>query len=260
MGHIHLGVLPKSKKWQEVVELLASGATDESVVAASVRAAENDLAGAARNPVFVEAVRLMAMVPVAARSEDFGHALRELNVPSGNSPDLFSLVSAVGQRLDDVAATRSKRDDFGELARRALLSTLMANLGDRVPRLLAATPADVQQAARGLASPNEFAVHARGFFTRLLGETLRYWLDRTLSDHVADGLRFSHAGNRAQFDIALMQFSSEATFIIREFSAGWFSKTLYRDGLITSGTAQAYGAVAFRKIREELRLKHEADD
>jgi len=121
--------------------------------------------------------------------------------------------------------------------------------------LLDATPEDVQTAFRQTSAPREFSVYARGFFTRLLGETLRYWLDRELAAHVGDEQRFRDAGDRSAFDQAVMQYCSEATFIIREFSAGWYAKNL-RDGRqITEGVAAAYGSVALKKILEELTLK-----
>ena len=76
MGHIHLGVLPRTKKWREVVDLLAAGFPDEQVVAASAIASERDFANAVHDPVFVEAVRLLALIPQAARSDDFDDGLR----------------------------------------------------------------------------------------------------------------------------------------------------------------------------------------
>lgn len=259
MGHIHLGVLPKSRKWRDVVGLLEGSAADDEVVAASARAAEKDLLHAAADPVFVEAVRLLSMVPTAARSESFGQALRDLDIPCREPPDLFGIVAALGQRLDYIAGARPRPNDFGELARRALLSTVTAHLGDRLPELFAATPTDVRAAARQLSAPREFSTYARGFFTRLLGETLRYWLDRAMASQIGAGQRFADAGQRSRFDKALAQYCMEATFIIKEFSAGWYGKTLHREGRITSQTAAAYGAVAFRKIREELSLKWSAD-
>ena len=53
MGHIHLGVLPRSKQWRQVVELLGSEAADEAVFAAAAIAAEKDLARAADDAVFL---------------------------------------------------------------------------------------------------------------------------------------------------------------------------------------------------------------
>ncbi len=259
MGHIHLGVLPGSKKWREVVNLLADGAVDEDVLAASACAAEKDLASAANDPTFVEAVRLLAMVPVAARSEDFGNALRDLDVPVQTDPSLMDIAVAIGKRLDEVARQLGRQSDFGELSRRALLASFSNQMSDRLPGLFDVAASDVKSAARSLSGPRSFATYSRSFFTRLLSETLHYWLDRTLSAHVGPGQRFRDARSRSAFDQAITQYCSEATFIIKEFSAGWFAKTLHREGMFDSRSAAAYGAVAFKKINEELRLKRGAD-
>lgn len=172
-------VLPNSKKWRDVVDLLTGGATDADIVAASAAAAENDLLAAAHDPVFVEAVRLLATVPAAARSEDFGQALRDADIPIKRMPDLLSLIGAVGQRLDEVARQRARPSDIGELSRRALLSTLSMHVGDQLPGLFDVTPGDVQRAAAVLGNSRAFASCTRSFFDRLLSESLRSWLDES---------------------------------------------------------------------------------
>ncbi len=114
MGYIHLGVLPNSRKWKDVVALLTEGAPAADVVAASAAAAERELLAAANDPVFVEAVRLLAAIPAAARAEDFGLALREAEISATGVLDLLTLVAAAGNRLDAVARTRSSPSDIGE--------------------------------------------------------------------------------------------------------------------------------------------------
>jgi hypothetical protein len=78
MGHIRLGRLPKTKSWRDVVGLLTNGAPDDEIVSASTRAIERELASAVSDPVFIEAVRLLCLIPQAARSKEFGARLRAL--------------------------------------------------------------------------------------------------------------------------------------------------------------------------------------
>lgn len=255
MGHIHLGVLPQSRKWREVVALLEGGAKDADIVQASSVAAEADLTRAADDPLFVECVRLLAMIPQAARNDQFGHALRDLGLPVGDDPTLLQILSATGQWLDRVAREQGHRSDFGELARKALVSTLSTGISDALPGLFEATTADVQVAARDFSQSARFAPLARAFFTRLLSDTLSNWLDRTLSTHVGEGRRFANMEERTAFNGALNQYCFEATRIIREFAGGWYGKTIYRNGAIDTRQAAVFGAVAFKKTTEELRRK-----
>ncbi|WP_157966313.1 hypothetical protein [Oceanibium sediminis] len=257
MGHIHLGVLPNTIRWRQVVELLTEHAPTEEVIAASAVAVERDLQSAPDDPIFVESVRLLGMIPQAARGEQFGKTLRTLGLVVGDTPDLIEITSAAGAYLDRFAREHHARSDFGELSRRALLGTLNGQIGDQLPGLFEATPSDVRNVARKLSGSAQFSRLARAYFTRLLSETMASWLSRTLSTHVGSDHRFHGGGDRARFDTALNQYATEATRIISEFAGGWYGKTIFRDGEISAARAAAFGAIAFKKITEELRRKHD---
>lgn len=259
LGHIHLGVLPNTVKWRAVVDGLQTGASDAEVLAASAVAAEDSLLAAPKDPGFVEAVRLLAMIPLAARSPDFGSGLRELGILVGDSPMLSDIVAATADRLDLALRGNKARTDFGELTRRALLGTLVAQVSQRMPGLFATEPEDVRAATAALSRPQNFTLLSRAFFTRMLSETLSYYLDRTLSAQVGAGRRFDGMGSRNAFDDTLARHCMEATRIIREFSGAWYSKTVWRDGEITSRAAAGFGAIAMRKITEELKRKRDPD-
>lgn len=282
MGHIHLAVLPGTKKWRQVVALLDAHAADDVVIAASAIAAERDFARAANDPVLVEAVRLLALIPHAARSSDFGAALRDIGLEASDAPLVTDLLLASGRALERTMREEGDRTDFGEIVRRSLIGTLSDRIGDALselladrigdalpelfadrigdalPGLFAADAADVQSAAARMGRPPDFSAAARAFFGRLTADTLASWLDRTLSAKVGPGQRFASVSERAAFDEALDQHCAEATRIIREFAGGWYGKTLHRDGTITQERAAAFAAVAFRKITEELHRKRDA--
>ena len=52
MGHVRLGSLPKTRKWQQVTDLLGGDADIGEIAAASSDAAENSLGRAANDPAF----------------------------------------------------------------------------------------------------------------------------------------------------------------------------------------------------------------
>lgn len=253
MGHVHLGTLPQSRNWREVVGLVAVGGAVAAVASAAAGAAERDLDRAASDPVHVEAVRLLLAVPTAARAEDFAAALNAQGLPVDRRPELLDLLVAISARLDAVALSQSRRTDLGELAGRALAGALSATIGDRLPGLVSADAGDVQNAARGLSWPNGIATLVRSFYERLVSDALSYWLDRTLATHVGGVARFASAADRATFDAALAQYVGETTRIIKEFSSGWYGKHVIHAGRLDSSAAAAFGAVALKKILSELR-------
>jgi hypothetical protein len=259
MGHNTLGVLPRTRLWEDVVRRLAEGAAGSDVAAASARAAEKDLLGAASDPVFVEAVRLLLNIPVAARSVDFGQALRDAGLAIGDKPGLLELITAVGERLDAVRRDTRERSDFGEIAARALTRTLSVSIGDALPALFGATPQDLQAVARRMSWAKGISGFTREFFGTLVSGTLSYWLDRTLALQIGDSRRFPTAAARHAFDSELGRYSAEATRIIKEFSSGWYGKTLNRAGGFGTRDAATFGAVALKKTVSELRARSTTD-
>lgn len=255
MGHIHLGRLPASRKWTDVAQLIAQGASVDALAAASAIAAEREFSAAAKDPMFVEAVRLLALIPQAARADDFAKALMDIGIDVPANPSLMDLTVATTNALDRFANRESMRSDFGEIAARALADCLASNIGSRLPGLFEHNAAEVQAEAARLGNSEAFSTISRQFFGRLVNETLSSWLSRGLSAHVGKDRAFTGAADRSAFDAAMRQYCTEATQIIKVFAGGWYGKTLFREGTITSERAAAFGAVAFKKITEELTRK-----
>lgn len=253
MGHNLLGVLPRTRTWTSVVDQLQSGADTASVVAGSLRAAERQFLRASDDPVFVEAVRILLNIPLAGRAADFGQALRDVDIPAPNAPELLDLLSAVTARLDDVRGAAQSMSDMGEIAARALVSTMSQSIGDALPSLFAATPGDVQARARQLSWSKGIAELSRQFFAEVMTGSLSYWLDRTLASHVGSDLRFPNAAARDAFDREMRSYTSSMTRIIQEFSGGWYGKTLHEHGGFRTRDAAIFGAVALKKIVSELK-------
>ena len=65
MGHIRLGVLPKSRKWQQVVDQLRLGADVADVAGFAAEAAETSLKNASNDPAFLHAFWLLTQIPLA---------------------------------------------------------------------------------------------------------------------------------------------------------------------------------------------------
>ena len=257
MGHIHLATLPASRKWRTVASLLNEHAAAREVIAASARAAEKDLARAATDPVLASAIRLMALVPKAARGRDFAEGLRELEVVVPEHPMLADISVGVASALER-RPHGSTRSDFGEMVRRALVATLTTGIGDALPGQFDSDAEEVRRAAARLARPESFAGVARAFFGRLFADTLGSWLDRKLSVDIGPDAPFRSLTDRDAFDRALEQYCSDATRIIRELSAAWYGRTLEREGTITSERSAAYSALAMNRIGEELRHQRDA--
>ena len=123
MGHNHLGKLPRTRKWREVVALLQSDSTLEEVAFKAGVAAEHGLHASRNDPGFRRVCWLIAQIPLAARSADYVGSLRSLGLEVGDAPDLFDIASALTKALDTHVAGRGGRTDFGEMAGLAATAT-----------------------------------------------------------------------------------------------------------------------------------------
>jgi hypothetical protein len=260
MGHIRLGRLPKTRKWNQVVGLIASGADVSRIAAASADAAESGLARASEDEGLAHAFWLLTQIPQAARHPDFSGRLRELGfagLPS--KPTLFDVVAAFTRAVDQHVQKRGQRSDIGEMAQQAASETLASLAGRQLPTLFGPTATDVQLALAKLGASDRFSTVARDFFSRLTSRTLGYFLSRELSTHVGPHQRFPTVADHSGFLEALDLHCREASRIIKEFSGGWYGNTLQQEKQISRDEAQRFAHVAFKKLRAELRERRDVD-
>ena len=260
MGHIRLGTLPKTQKWNQVVNLIASGGDVERIAAASADAAEHGLEQAAQDEGLAHAFWLLTQIPQAARQSNFSERLWELGFTGlSSSPTLLEIVAAFTRAVDGHVREHGRRTDLGEMAQHAAAETLASLAGRELPSLFGPTPTDVQQAFAKLGSSDRFNLVARDFFSRLTSRSLGYFLSRELSKHVGPNRRFAAIADHSNFNAALDLHCREASRIIKEFSGGWYGKTLQQEKQISRDEARKFAHVAFKKLRAELRKRRDAN-
>jgi len=259
MGHVRLGTLPKTLKWQQVVGLIAEGADVARIAAASADAAEHGLERASADQAFAHAFWLLTQIPQAARQTDFADQLKRLGLEVSGKPTLLEIVGAFTNAVDLGVREAGKRTDLGEMAQHAAAETLTSLVGRELPSLFGPTAGDVQQAFAKLGTSDRFSVLARDFFSRLATRSLGYFLSRELSKHVGPNKRFTAIGEHSDFNAALDLHCREASRIIKEFSGGWYGKTLFQEGGISPEKASQFAHIAFKKLRAELRKRRDAN-
>src|ERR1700738_4242187 len=260
MGHKRLGTLPRTQKWERVVGLIAGGADVELTSPASADAAEHGLQRASDDQGLAHAFWLLTQIPQAARQVNFVDRLWELGLNvSSSRPTLLEIVAAFTSAVDRHVSESGKRSDLGEMAQHAAAETLTSLAGRELPSLFGPTAIDVQQALAKLGTSDRFSIVARDFFSRLTSRSLGYFLSRELSKHVGPDKRFAAINEHSDFNAALELHCREASRIIKEFSGGWYGKTLHEEGKITPLEARKFAHVAFKKLRAELRKRRDAD-
>jgi hypothetical protein len=253
MGHVRLGSLPRTRKWNQVVGLIEGGAGTVQIANATITAAEKQLGFAARDNGVVETIWLLTQLPLAARTSDFPAALRRCGLDVSDSPGLLEIVGAVADTIDTRMPNCQGRTDLGEMAQMAAAEVLTQVVGANVNGLFGTTPGDVQTAFSKLATVRRFSTFAKNFFARFTNKCLGYFLSRTLSDHVGADRRFTTLAQQAEFSKALETHCKEAAHIVEEYSGEWFSKTNWEKGGISRADATKFVGYAMKKMVAELR-------
>ncbi|RYH08457.1 hypothetical protein [Tropicimonas sp. IMCC6043] len=256
MGHIRLGVLPQTRKWREVVDLLQADAPVADVASAATLAAKGALLSAAKDPQFLSIVELLAALPQEARGPAFLRAMAERGITQIDT--VPALLSGIADSVDEDCLRSGHRSDLGEIALSSLLTTLSDHFDRSLPGLFDPTPAEIRTALGRLASGEKFGAFARGFFARVVDQTLQYYLSRELSNHVGPGQRFASDADRQSFDRALFQHSYEAARIVESYAGGWYGKAVWQGEGLTRDGIRKFTAFSMTKLRGELERRDDA--
>jgi hypothetical protein len=246
MGHIRLGRLPRTRKWLEVVGLLEARSATPEVAAATLEASKRGLNEAARDPALVQSFWLLTQLPLCARKPDFVRELGKLGVSVGTEPSVTELIGGLSDAVDTHVHRKGGRTDLGEMAQMGAVESLTRVLTQRTTSLFGSTPEDVRRELSHVGTPRNFSLLARDFFARLTERYLTYFLSRELSNQLGS----IHA-NR-QFREGLSIHCRQASKIVEQFAADWFSKANYKGG-ITPKKAAGFIAHALTKLVAELQ-------
>ena len=254
MGHIRIGRLPKTLPWRGVVGLLDQSPDDVAGVArATVIAAEVRLRELSRDPSLVYCFWVLARLAAAARESHFADATAALGFAADDGDSALAFIARVNERVHAELRDYPESGPFSELASLALRHALSETVGQHGRSLFGSSLDDVQQAFRGHATAARFGDLAKRFFGDFLARTLRFFVDKELSNRVGPGHALVDIEASREFSAALDVYTRQSARIMEQFAAGWYGKHNWESrGAISREEAQRFVAVALRKLRMEL--------
>ena len=251
MGHIRLGVLPRTRNWQQVIDLLLENASADTIADSVLRAADRGLEIAKWDAGLHHAVYLLTQVVLAARDQNFTAALSTAGVTVGSEPGIYDLIGGFSEAMDTHLRREGSRTDIGEMAQLAAVETLSALVGPQSRGLFGE---DTKGAVFGFSTKEGFAKLSHDFFARFTQRFLTYHLDRELPNHIGVNKRFQNLSEHSQFLDAMRTHCYQAAEIVHTFSGGWYSKANFESG-ITPQKAKNFASYAVEKMRGELKVR-----
>lgn len=256
MGHVRLGRLPRTILWQNVVGLIDDSPDNIPAVAAgTISATDARLRSLPTDPSLVYCYWLLTRITSASRDDVFDAALARLGLPVPASESALAYISQLSDVVREDLAPYTLSGPFGEIASLAQRRALSETIGAHGRSIFGSSVEDIQHAFRAHSTPTQFGELTRRFFGDYIARTLRYFVERDVSNLVGDGHALRTIEESRQFTSSLDRYARESTGIIEEFASDWYSKHNWEaSGAISQEEVQVFIAVALRKLRSELKL------
>jgi len=260
MGHTRLGMLPKTRKWEAVVALLATKESPVNITpsdipdiaSSTLTAAECSLKNAIGNNVVAEAFYLMTKLFLASRADEPKTEIKALGIVIDDNSTAFDVIAQFQDVLDN-EGFEYRKGDTGEIAQQAAGETLSVLLQPEQMSLFNADHSAILHALRKASSKGGFAQAGRIFFASFMKRFLNFYLSRATASCISSE-RFGKLGAISSFESALQLHCDQSARIVENFAGDWYSKTKYQQG-IDKQNITSFMAVALKKLSQELRLQ-----
>jgi hypothetical protein len=260
MGHTRLGKIPTSKKWKEVVGLLASEAGEEvlslgddvpAISSLAIKAAEAGIEKAISDPGLKYTFYLLTQLVLAAREPDWQERLSKHGVRLADDGSIFDLTAEVQDSISSYLSKHGRPTDISEISQQAIGEALSSLAGPRAQSLFGSGADELKIALKELSTKKGFSKLGQAFFGRFMARFLNFYLSRETAARVGQS-RLTQIGELTRFNDALLTHCNQSAQIVHTFCGEWYSKTEFKEGISLRNTS-GFLAVAMKKLREELR-------
>ena len=255
MGHSRIGTLPATRKWKEVVSLIANYANEAEIAGAVMRAIGKKFATIREDAGFREAVGLIMQLALAGSSRNPAAELAAAGISLSKTSTQIDMVLSIGEEFDRRIEATRQRSDFSEVAQGALVGAVTELLNKKEASqgsLFEAAGDDVTTAIKQLKQPANFGKFFHNFVGGMTNGLLKMYLSRTNGTHLGEGERFATTNQLRQFESAMKTHCHEAAKIVDKFASEWFSLHRFKGaGDISREKAEGFGWVAFNKMNLE---------
>jgi hypothetical protein len=261
MGHQRLGDIPKTKRWETVVERITGTPTGSPldvphVASQTLSAAEEGLDRAISDPGLRFTFYLLTQLVLAAREEGWESKLEGLGIQLSAEDSLFDLTAELQKAIDEHVRRVGRVSAISEMAQQAGGEAIASLAGPGSVTLFGSGRDELQSALRKLSTKAGFANLGQAFFGSFIARFVNFYLSRITASQIGEtGL--SDSVDLSSFNEDLRRHCHQSARIVHDFCGEWYSKTEFQQGISLDNTS-GFLAVALRKLQDELRQQREA--
>lgn len=260
MGHERIGIVPKTQRWERIVEKLTSLYGSEIPVSEiaedTLRNVRNRYSALTDDPSVRHAFNFLVTFSHACGTSDPRHVLASAGIQVSDNPTPLSLVRALIGNLPSALINT----EYGQLTIGAASDAVCQWYRDHSSKQgsLLQPSGPFFENCRALGQGRGFCQVSRLFFGKLTERYLHYFLDRASSS----AFRSLEERQRFQRDLqqhadSVSEHAFEISKITQSFAAGWFNQNA-RESLPDATAINGFLSHAFGKMKEELRIEEEA--
>jgi hypothetical protein len=262
LGHERVGRLPKTERWQVIVNSISSfnpkndtTAEIASQTTKNVRQRfqfiENDTG------VFAAFKYILALTHSTTQTKPH-NVLAEHGIELSKNFSLYDLASSIQSYVEHRAGSK----EYAQFASQSMIETISewARSNQTIQTSLFESNTDSlgiwQKAANGAG----FCEVSRLFFSKFTERYLKYFLEREVARNMGSVLdRNEFSKNLEKHIERISKHAFETSKITQSFAAGWYNKEVTQ-GFPTESKIRGFLSFAFKKLNSELireELKHE---
>lgn len=255
MGHIRLGVLPKTRQWRDVIEFLGDPKINATKIANKALDSSQDILMDDSSKSSVSyCIWLLSELVLSSRTDNFINALDNIGIEISDQTNATKFIADISNYATCNLDSLIPRNAINTLAGLAFRETLTRTVGIYGKTLFGSNTEDIRLALKQFSTNKKFSELLHIYFKGFLSRTLRFIVDKEIANHLGPNHRFKNVQQISEFEEALDLFAGQTTRIVDSFSGGWYSKKVWKTGEITKDDADKFVYIALKKLRTDLGI------
>ncbi len=256
MGHERIGILPKTKKWNAIVEQISNFGNNSiqatEIIENTLSNIQNQLSKLLNDKSIFESFKLLVLLSYSFHSDEYKNQILETyNINFNNNINLTDLSKILNNYLENKYISL----EYHNFAKNALLNTIFKWYEDNNIKNYSLFEDNNQNESvwRNAGEGSGFCELSRLYFSNLTENYLKYFLERAASaniENISTREKFNSEIKKHIDEIS--KYAFETSKITQSFAAGWFNKNIKKTLPSTQGI-KAFLNFAFKKMREEFR-------
>jgi hypothetical protein len=258
MGHTRIGRIPKSKTWENIIELLNSEGVEAerlsrdeiaSIANESLLAAEKGLLDASSDVGVYNAIFIVTKIleSIATNSES-----SEYYIDINNISDSRELAFEIHSKIRSFLIENCISSDKSEIALKSISKAILESTAQKQFSLI--DEIQSKNEFKKLASKNGFAEFGQKFIANFTYLYTNFFLSR-VSNYSVGSEQIKNINQLSHFNSENLKHWDESAHIVKDLSGMWFAKKVFYEKNLTPQSVKAYLSLAFRKMSAEAKTQ-----